>query len=241
MKTPLLLTLAALAFTGVLRADSPDAILKDYRRAASAALEKLNATLETTTVPIIADLVKAGDTTGAESVQAQLKAKLEGEPLLQAHPKAAKLFTQYDAARLKALEPAQKSAVHRIEALLSGPEGKKLETVNSLASVRAEIENAIPKMEAIPTQWAYSKVINGPVYGTCILNADGTAEMRGGGSNTGKWKFLKKANTLSVSWKQPEDTWSVILSDNNLRAEIHSQVWADTRYLKALATKPPTK
>ncbi len=236
MKTPLLLTLAALAFTGVLRADSPDAILKDYRKAATAALEKLNATLETTTVPIIAELVKAGDTTGAEAVQAQLKAKIEGEPLLQAHPKAAKLFTQYDAARLKALEPAQKSAVHRIESLLSGPEGKKLETVNSLASVRAEIESAIPKVENLPTQWAYSKVPNGFVYGTFTLNTDGTAELKGTSNHTGKWKFLKKANTLSILCKFPEDTWTIILSDNKLQAEIHSTVWADTRHLKALPT-----
>lgn len=87
MKT-LALILAALVTVTAL-AETPAQIAADYRAKAETALEKVNATLEKATVPIIADLVKAGDTTGADEVKAQLKAKQDGEPVAKPHAKVA--------------------------------------------------------------------------------------------------------------------------------------------------------
>lgn len=129
-------------------ADSPASISVDYREKSAAALEKVNSTLEKAVVTIIAELVKAGDTADADEVKAQLKAKQSGEPVVKPHTKVANLFTLYDAARLKALEPAQKAAVARIDAMLAGSDGKKLDVVAELGKVRAEIEAG--KMAALP-------------------------------------------------------------------------------------------
>lgn len=61
------LHLLLLAATATVRAaDTPAAILADYHAKAAAALAKINATLEKATVPLIAALVKAGDTAGAQ-------------------------------------------------------------------------------------------------------------------------------------------------------------------------------
>lgn len=134
------LLLAVLLLASASLADTPAAISADYREKVTAALAKVNDTLEKATVPILADLVKAGDTAGADEVKAQLKAKQDGEPVMKPHAKTANLFTLYDAARLKALEPAQKAAISRIDALLAGSDGKKLDVVAELGKVRGEIE-----------------------------------------------------------------------------------------------------
>ncbi|MHC5879778.1 hypothetical protein ACYT69_12710, partial [Streptococcus pyogenes] len=78
------------------------------------------------------DLIKAGDTAGADTLKAQLKEKQAGEPVTLPHAKAAELFKLYDAARAKALDPAQKSAIARIDAVLASSDVKKLETVEAL-------------------------------------------------------------------------------------------------------------
>ena len=70
----LVLALLLVSFSSAL-ADTPAKIAEDYRKAAAAALVKVNETLEKATVPLIATLVKAGDTAGAEELQQQLKAK----------------------------------------------------------------------------------------------------------------------------------------------------------------------
>ncbi len=142
----LLLLLAALS-TAVL-ADTPAKIAEDYQKAAASAVAKLNETLEKATTPLIAALIKAGDTAGAEQLTAQLKAKTAGEPVPTPQASATLLFAQYDQARGKALEPAQKAAVSRIDAMLSGKEGKDLATVTELGKVRAEIEAGNPAAAA---------------------------------------------------------------------------------------------
>ena len=132
MKTHALILASLAAFIAPTAADTPDAIVADYRAKAQPALDKVNATLEQATVPLIADLVKSGDTAGAEELKAQLQAKQSGEPVIKPHAKAANLFTLYDAARLRALDPAQKAAVSRIDAMLTTSDGKKLEIVEAL-------------------------------------------------------------------------------------------------------------
>jgi len=142
MKTHILTLAALAALTTLGLADSPDAILKDYRGKASAVLEKVNTTLEKATVPIISDLVKAGDTAAADEVKTQMRAKQDGEPVTKPHAKVVNLFVLFDAARLKALEPIQQATIRKLDAVLAGADGKKLETVDAVKAVRAEVESA---------------------------------------------------------------------------------------------------
>jgi hypothetical protein len=178
----LLLALLLVSFSSAL-ADTPAKIADDYRKAAAAALVKVNETLEKATVPLIATLIKAGDTASAEELRAQLKAKTLGEPVMKPQASAANMFKLYDAARVKALDSAQKTAVARIEAMLNGKEGGNLEVVTELGKVRAEIEAGkaafatapTPNVPDIPMAWNYyTGMDKSRLVGELLLSADGT-------------------------------------------------------------------
>ena len=133
------LLLATLSTTAL--ADSPEAILKDYRKQAAKAVERLNQSLEKTATPMITKLVSSGDTAGAELLTAQLKDKLAGNPVPTPQASAVQLFSLYDEACSKALAPIKKASVARIESMLHTAGGAKLDTVAELGKVREEIES----------------------------------------------------------------------------------------------------
>ncbi len=172
----LLLTLLLVAFASTCAlADSPEAILKDYQKQSAAALTKLNGTLEQAATPLIATLIKGGDTAGAEQLTAQLKAKLAGESVPAPQASATLLFAQYDQARAKALEPAQKAAVARIDTLLSGKEGKDLDMVTALGKVRVEIEaGKLAAAEPAGSRYFVGKSWYSKVGSEYHFNKDGT-------------------------------------------------------------------
>ncbi|MFZ2281913.1 MAG: hypothetical protein WAW39_29205, partial [Prosthecobacter sp.] len=90
----LLLTLLLVSFTAASAlADSPEAILKDYRKQATQAVERLNQSLEKAATPMITKLVKDGDTAGAELLTSQLKAKVAGEFVSTPQAGAVQLFS----------------------------------------------------------------------------------------------------------------------------------------------------
>lgn len=202
-----LVTLSALA-------DSPDAILKDYKARATPALAKVNDTLEKATVPIIADLVKAGDTTGADELKTQLKAKQDGEPVMKPHAKAANLFTLYDAARFKALDPAQRAAVGRIDAMIGSSDGKKLEIVEALGKARADIEagKVSTPPPAMPVEWTYhgSPTSTSNIAEVHFLPGGHWEMIEAGGKTSGKWKPNQKGDKITIQladavWKMEID------------------------------------
>lgn len=195
-------------------ADSPAKITEDYRKAAAAALVRVNDTLEKATVPLIAALVKSGDTAGADELRDQLKAKIAGESVAKPQASAAALFKSYDGARAKALEPAQKSAVARIDSMLSSSEGKKLEVVTELSKVREEIaagklsqavtfskadlrsflkQNKLAKIWGYYYDPAFTKK-----YGMLFLNEDGTLVLNSGGSFKGTWVPTSDPTVVAV-------------------------------------------
>lgn len=231
MKT-LALILATLVTVTAL-AETPDQIAADYRAKAKTALEKVNATLEKATVPIIADLVKAGDTTGADEVKAQLKAKQDGEPVAKPHAKAANLFTLYDAARLRALDPIQQATIRRLDAVLAGADGKKLEVVDAVKTVRAEVEaGKIVDPKAIPVEWTYHQTPTGKADAKIKLKPDGTFEIDDGqGVQSGKWKASKKGTALTIELAQ--NTWAVTVKDG--LGTIQREV--GTRYMRPVTGK----
>lgn len=62
----LLLTLLLVSFSSTSAlADSPEAILKDYRKQAAQAVERINQSLEKAAIPLITKLAKDGDAAGA--------------------------------------------------------------------------------------------------------------------------------------------------------------------------------
>ncbi len=135
------LLLAVLLLASPAFADTPEKIAADYREKAAAALTKVNETLQKAIVPIVADLIKSGDTATADLLREQMRAKAAGDPVDKPLNSIAPLFKSYDGARVKALEPVQKAAISRIDAALASSDGKKLEIVTELGKVRAEIES----------------------------------------------------------------------------------------------------
>ena len=73
--------LLLLASASLAHADSPEAILKDYRKQSMQAVERLNQSLEKAATPLISKLVASGDTAGAEQLSSQLKVTLAGGPV----------------------------------------------------------------------------------------------------------------------------------------------------------------
>lgn len=211
MKTHIALIVAVLtALVSTQAAETPDAIAADYRARATTALEKVNATLEKATVPIIADLVKAGDTTGADEVKAQLKAKQDGEPVAKPHAKAANLFTLYDAAHLRALDPIQQATIRKLDAVLAGADGKKLEVVDAVKTARAEVEaGRINSLDSAPSSnWTFHRTRSGPSDGAVVFgpNGDVTFISKVGNKSTGTWTKTKPDTIVA---KFPADEWKI--------------------------------
>jgi hypothetical protein len=237
MKHLLLAALLLATFSSAL-ADTPAKIAEDYRKAATAALTKVNETLEKATVPLIATLVKAGDTAGAAELRQQLKTKLAGEPVLNPQASAANIFKLYDAARVKALDPAQKAAVARIEAMLNGKEGGNLDVVTELGKVRAEINaggaaGAAVTASPFPMHWSYhlkpERLVDN---GFIDLKPDGTLVMGNADSSTpGKWSATKKTNVLNVVLDTDKGVENCEMRINGDEAELVRPI--GTRYLKA--------
>ncbi len=202
----LLASLLLVSFSSAL-ADTPAKIAEDYRKAAAAALTKLNGTLEQATAPLMAALVKEGDTAGAEELRAQLKAKIAGEPVVKPQAGAVLLFAQYDQARTKALEPALDAAVGRIDAMLSGSEGKNIDTITELGKVREEIEVVrMTASTALPVEWTYHQKLNAGNTAEIFLLPNGIMEFheQSGVIKKGSWKRAKTGVVvyfLNEEWK----------------------------------------
>ena len=197
-------------------ADTPVKIAEDYRKAAAAALVKVNETLEKATVPLIATLVKAGDTAGAEELQEQLKAKTAGEAVVKPQASAANIFKLYDAARVKALVPAQSAALTRIDAMLNSKEGKSLDVVSELGKVRAEIEAGKAGEEGgsgLPTEWIYKRTPNDRDEATIWLNPGGKFLIDDGSTKKkGTWKRSAEKDTITIQLEDG-DKWTVEITD----------------------------
>jgi len=212
MKHLLLLSFLLVSFTATAAlADTPAKISEDYHKQSAAALVNLNDTLKKATTPLIAALIKAGDSAGAEQLTAQLTAKLDGERVPAPHASATLLFAQYDQARIKALEPVQKAGFARIDAMLSGKEGKDLAIVTELGKVRAEIaagEGGAGPAAPIPEQWTYHATVKpdgsvGPTHGELHFHPDGTVSIKDFANpkipHSGSWKASAKGDKVVLS------------------------------------------
>ena len=232
MKTLAILLAALVTVTAL--AETPDQIAADYRAKAKTALEKVNSTLEKATVPIIADLVKAGDTTGADEVKAQLKAKQDGEPVAKPHAKAANLFIFYDVARLRALDPVQQATIRRLDAVLAGADGKKLEVVDAVKTVRAEVEaGRVGSFVSVPPpNWTFHRTRKGPADGSVVFGPKGdvTFTSKVGNKTHGQWSQTKQLDTLTATF--PNDAWRIVFRKSG--TEVHSSTQA-TYYLEPVS------
>lgn len=232
MKTLAILLAALVTVTAL--AETPDQIAADYRAKAKTALEKVNSTLEKATVPIIADLVKAGDTTGADEVKAQLKAKQDGEPVAKPHAKAANLFTLYDAARLRALDPIQQATIRKLDAVLAAADGKKLEVVDAVKTVRAEVEaGRVGSFVSVPPpNWTFHRTRKGPADGSVVFGPKGdvTFTSKVGNKTHGQWSQTKQLDTLTATF--PNDAWRIVFRKSG--TEVHSSTQA-TYYLEPVS------
>jgi hypothetical protein len=237
MKIQLAITLAAFAICIIpTAAETPTAIAADWRAKASVALEKVNTTLEKAIVPIIADLVKVGDTSGADEVKAQLKAKQDGEPVIKPHAKAATLFTLYDAARMRTLDPIRQATIRKLDAVLASADGKNLETVDAVKTLRAQVEaGKIVESQAIPVKWTYHASLDSPPLASMEIRPDGIWELYIHAKKVkevGTWKRIDKTNVILLSYGG--SSWEMVI---NGRKASMTRPDSGVRYLKAVGNQ----
>lgn len=213
MKTHILTLAAFAAFTTLSLADSPDAILKDYRTRATQATQRLNETLEKQAALIITGLLRKNDTAGAEAITAQVQQKLDGDHVSPPHAAAAALFAQYDAARATAMQPIQKATLKRLDSLLNVPGGPKPEDLAALTKAKAEVDaGKITDPGSMPVEWTYHQTMNGKPDARIKLKPDGVFEIDDGSEvKTGSWKASKKNSFLAIDFNN--DTWNVTIKD----------------------------
>lgn len=227
MKSLTLALLAALTAVSF-AADTPEDILKDYRSKTETPLAKLNETLEKSLVPIIVDLVKTGDTKSSDLISAQLRAKKAGEPVVQPHARVSALFTSYDAARKRIVDPARQAATARIDSMLKSADGKRLEVVEELAQVREQIFSS--KSSSWVQLWSLRTTPDSPPNGTLLLNEDGSSVFTSkvGNKTAGTWKVASnKANTIEVTF--PTDKWLATMRKSGI--ELKTTQWPNLRCL----------
>ncbi len=195
--------------------------------------------LEKAATPLIARLISSGDTAGAGQLTTQLKAKMAGEAVPTPHASATLLFAQYDQARAKALEPAQKAGISRIDAMLKPAAGSpKLELVTELGKVREEIEGASASPAAVaandfPMHWSYhlkpERLVDN---GYIDMKTDGTLVIgNANDSSGGRWSTTSKPNVLSVFLEGEKGGENCEMRINGKEAELVRPI--GTRYLKA--------
>ncbi len=221
MKTHILTLAAIAALTTLGLGDSPDAILKDYRKQATQATQRLNETLEKQSAPIITSLIRKGDTAGAEAVTAQVKAKLAGEPIAAPHVAIAALLAQYDGARATALQPVQKTSLARLDSLLNVSGVPKVADLEAITQAKTEIEAAkTGNASKISVAWTYHKTPTSVAMAKVFFETDGKLRVEDGAENpTGTWQ-MEKNGTLSA--KLPKDTWMVAIKKDF--AELDSKI-----------------
>jgi hypothetical protein len=225
----LLLALLLVTFAStVALADSPEAILKDYRKAAAQAVERLNQSLEKATTPLITKLIQQGDTAGADVLTTQIKEKQAGDAVPSPQASVVQLFALYDDARAKALAPVQKSSITRIDSLLKTAGGAKLETITELGKARAEIEaGKAPSANDLPVEWTYRSSPTGPPLSKVFFERDGSARMEAGpDSQSGTWEWKRKGVFIA---KLSNDIWTITMKKGY--AELESKRLNSMRYL----------
>jgi len=228
MKHPLLTLLLVTLTSATALADSPEAILKDYRKQAAQAVERLNQSLEKATTPLITKLVQQGDTAGADQLTAQVRDKQAGDAVPSPHASVGQLFALYDDARAKALAPVQKSSIARIDSLLKTAGGARLETVAELSKVREEIEaGKAASANDLPVEWSYRSSPTGPHLSKVFFERNGSARMEAGpDSQTGTWEWKRKGIFIA---NMSNDIWTVTLKKGY--AELESKRLQSIRYL----------
>ncbi|MDP1590665.1 MAG: hypothetical protein Q8M07_23125 [Prosthecobacter sp.] len=221
-----LLTLCLAAATSLTLADTPAAILKDYRTRATAATKRLDETLVKQGAQIVTNLVRSGDTAGAEVVTTQMKQIAAGEAIPAPHSAAAQLFTQYSTARNEALKPVQAAALARLDSLLKVAGGANLEDLQVITKTRVEIEaGKITEPPAVPLKWTYHQTLTSNSAADILMKPDGVFEINdGSGPQFGKWQA--KGDGFEI--EMDKYVWQVTVVDGvgTIKREV------GTRYMK---------
>lgn len=203
MKHLLLAFLLASLSSACAFADSPEAILKDYRTQATQAVERLNQTLEKAVTPVITRFSQQGDDAGAEQLTNQYKDKLAGEPVPEPQAEVVQIFTLYDEARARALASIIKASVARIESQMKAVGVAIGDGMVELEKVRTEIESGkISKDLNFPSKWLCHSRPGGPVAGEVTFLPDGRWRYKaldeGMESDSGEWVKTKR-NSFSLN------------------------------------------
>lgn len=165
----LCLSLALAVVThGAPAASTPGLLIKaDYQTKAAVVMGKLDETLTKQVALVAAELLKTGDVPGAEQATAQLKQKLSGQVVQGPHPAISLLFSQYDSAVTRALQPLQQAALAKIETALKSSVARDADVVAELGRVQAEIADT-PVVAAIPRGTSVTSPAPAPQASTAV-------------------------------------------------------------------------
>jgi hypothetical protein len=192
-------------------ADTPAAILADYRKAADTALVRVNATLDTEAAKVSKTLLALNDPAAVQSLADQVQAKRAGEPVAQPVPQASALFAAYDRARAAALTPVQQTTLRRIESVLASSAGHKTEIVAELAKLKTDVQAGMIPTEApkVPVEWTYhgSPTSTSNIAEVHFLPNGNWEMVEAGRKIPGTWKSNKKGDKITIKLADAE--WKV--------------------------------
>lgn len=233
MKThirPLVLALVAMLSATTQAADTPAAILADYRKSAETALVRLNTTIDAEAAKVAAQLLAQNDAAGVATLTEQVEAKRAGEPVAQPLPQVATLFTGYDRARATALAPVKQSTLRRIDAMLASSDGKKVEIVAELAKLKADVQaGKIADHSAPAPNWTFHRTRSGAAEGSVVFGPKGdvTFISKVGNKTAGTWKRTKD-DTIVAQFQT--DEWKINFRKSG--TEVRTATSQDICYLQ---------
>jgi len=211
-------------------ADTPAAILADYRKAADTALVRVNATLDTEAAKVSKTLLALNDPAAVQSLADQVQAKRAGEPVAQPVPQASALFAAYDRARLAALAPVQQTTLRRIKAVLASSDGQKTEIVAELAKLKTDVQaGKIADHSAPAPNWTFHRTRSGAAEGSVVFGPKGdvTFISKVGNKTAGTWKRTKD-DTIVAQFQT--DEWKIDFRKSG--TEVRTATSQDICYLQ---------
>lgn len=183
---------------------SAAAILDAFRQESERVLKPVNSMLEKKAVATAAQLIRQGDTEGANLVGAQVKAKLAGEEVANPHASVALLFQQYQEARARVLKPVQERSLSQLDAALKQVSSLSKESIPEFSRVRQEIESGkslLPGEGDLPEIWTWHLRENVGPSGTIRFKKDGTLEQQISGRaqpSQGTWRKTKEPGVYQL-------------------------------------------
>lgn len=185
---------------------SAASILNDFHQESNRVLKTVNSTLEKQAVATAAELIRQGDTEGANLISLQVKAMLAGEEVANPQASVKLLFQQYQEARARVLKPVQERSLSQLDSALKQVSSLSKESIPEFARVRQEIQSGKSLLLGdgdLPEIWTWHLRENVGPSGTIRFKKDGTLEQQISGRaqpTHGTWHKTKEPGVYQLEF-----------------------------------------